>query len=87
MAGNERQLARATLSTDPRFLRAGALFTREMAIAAGLPERVAANLELAAEEAGLLIINQSFEGKRTGTFDIICEYHDGRFIAAFEDQG
>ena len=87
MAGTERQLARATLSTDPRFLRAGALFTREMAIAAGLPERVAATLELAAEEAGLLIINQSFEGKRTGTFDIICEYHDGRFIAAFEDQG
>jgi anti-sigma regulatory factor (Ser/Thr protein kinase)/GNAT superfamily N-acetyltransferase len=87
MAGNERRLARATLATDPRFLRAGALFTREMAIAAGLPERVAANLELAAEEAGLLIIDQSFEGQRTGSFDIICEYRDGRFIAAFEDQG
>jgi len=84
---NEKHIARLTLATDPRFLRAASLFVKEMAAAAGLPERVAVNLELATEEAGLLIIDQSFHGQLSGTFDIVCEYQDGRFIAAFEDKG
>jgi anti-sigma regulatory factor (Ser/Thr protein kinase)/GNAT superfamily N-acetyltransferase len=84
---NEKQIARLTLATDPRFLRAAALFVKEAAVASGLAERAAVNLELATEEAGLLIIDQSFHGQTSGTFDIVCEYQDGRFIAAFEDKG
>lgn len=87
MAGQGRQIARTTLAADPRFLRAGCKFMREMALASGLDERAAANLELAVEEAGLLIINQSFEGPEDGTFDIVIAYENGRFIAAFEDKG
>ncbi len=87
MTMQARQIARTTLASDPRFLRAGCHFMREMALAAGLDEKAAANLELAVEEAGLLIINQSFEGPEDGTFDIIIEYGNGRFIAAFEDKG
>lgn len=84
---NEKQIARLTLATDPRFLRAAAQFVKETAVAAGLAERAAVNLELATEEAGLLIIDQSFQGQASGTFDIVCEYQSGRFIAAFEDKG
>jgi anti-sigma regulatory factor (Ser/Thr protein kinase) len=87
MARTERQLARLALAADPRFLRAASLFVREMATAAGLPDKAVANLELAAEEAGHLIIDQSFRGQAGGSYDIVCEYQDGRFIAAFEDQG
>ena len=83
----ERRLARLALATDPRFLRAASAFVREMAAAAGLGEAAAANLELATEEAGLLVIDQAFEGTPGGSFDICCEYGDGRFILAFEDKG
>lgn len=82
-----RQISRLTLAADPRFLRAASLFMKETALASGLDEAAAANLELAAEEAGLLIINQSFEGIADGSFDIVCEYENGRFVAAFEDKG
>ena len=84
---NERQIARLTLAADPRLLRAASLFVKEMAAAVGLPDKAVSNLELATEEAGLLIIDQSFPGQTSGTFDIVCEYQDGRFIAAFEDKG
>lgn len=87
MSGSARQISRITLAADPRFLRAASLFMKEMALAAGLDEAAAANLELAAEEAGLLIINQSFAGISGGSFDIVCEYESGRFVAAFEDKG
>lgn len=87
MSVSARQISRITLAADQRFLRAASLFMKEMALAAGLDETAAANLELAAEEAGLLIINQSFEGIAGGTFDIVCEYESGRFVAAFEDRG
>lgn len=87
MSASARQISRITLAADQRFLRAASLFMKEMALAAGLDEAAAANLELAAEEAGLLIINQSFEGIAGGTFDIVCEYESGRFVAAFEDKG
>lgn len=82
-----KQISRTTLKADARFLRAGSQFMREMALAVGLDERVASNLELAVEEAGLLIINQSFDGVEDGTFDIVIEYENGRFAAAFEDKG
>ena len=78
---------RLTLAADPRLLRAASLFVKEMAAAVGLPDKAVSNLELATEEAGLLIIDQSFPGQTSGTFDIVCEYQDGRFIAAFEDKG
>ena len=87
MSGSARQISRITLAADQRFLRAASLFMKEMALAAGLDEAAAANLELAAEEAGLLIINQSFAGIAGGSFDIVCEYESGRFVAAFEDKG
>lgn len=87
MSGSARQISRITLAADQRFLRAASLFMKEMALAAGLDEAAAANLELAAEEAGLLIINQSFAGISGGSFDIVCEYESGRFVAAFEDKG
>lgn len=87
MGGSVRQLSRITLAADQRFLRGACLFMREMALAAGLDEAAASNLELAVEEAGLLLINQSFEGIADGQFDIICEYDSGRFVAAFEDKG
>ncbi|WP_395689881.1 ATP-binding protein, partial [Aestuariivirga sp.] len=87
MSTSARQLSRMTVTADQRFLRAACLFMKEMALAAGLDEQAAANLELATEEAGLLIINHSFEGIANGTFDIVCEYENGRFVAAFEDKG
>lgn len=87
MNRSPKQISRTTLNADPRFLRAGSQFMREMALAVGLDEKAAANLELAVEEAGLLIINQSFEGREDGTFDIVVEYENGRFVAAFEDKG
>lgn len=87
MENRANQISRITLAADPRFLRAGCHFMREMALAVGLDAKAAANLELAVEEAGLLIINQSFEGPEDGTLDIVIEYDNGRFIAAFEDKG
>lgn len=87
MTSPPRQIARITLAADARFLRAACLFMRDMALAVGLSEKAAANLELATEEAGLLIINQSFAGIAHGQFDIVAEHESGRFVAAFEDKG
>jgi anti-sigma regulatory factor (Ser/Thr protein kinase) len=79
--------ARMTLSTDARLLRAGSQFVKQIALTVGLDEKTASRLELATEEAGLLLIDQSFEGKPTGLFDVICKQRPGQFIVSFEDKG
>ena len=82
-----RSLVRLTVTTDRRMLTAVCALVRETARVAGFDERQAQRLELAAEEAGIVVIEQSFEGREDGTFDLTIDDEGARFVMAVQDMG
>lgn len=82
-----RLLARLTVNTDRKMLTAVCALVRETARCAGFDERHAQHLELAAEEAGIVVIEQSFEGRSDGAFDLTISDEGARFVIAVHDLG
>lgn len=80
-------LVSLTVNTDRRMIPAVCALVRETALAAGFDERQAQRLELAAEEAGIVIIEQSFEGRADGRYDLTISDEGARFVMAVHDMG
>ncbi|PWC52316.1 ATP-binding protein [Azospirillum sp. TSO22-1] len=80
-------LVSLTVNTDRRMIPAVCALVREAAQAAGFDERQAQRLELAAEEAAIVVIEQSFEGRADGTYDLSMSDEGARFVMAVHDLG
>ncbi|HYH36646.1 MAG TPA: ATP-binding protein [Azospirillum sp.] len=80
-------LVSLTVNTERRMIPAVCALVRETARAAGFDERQAQRLELAAEEAAIVVIEQSFEGRADGTYDLTMSDEGARFVMAVHDLG
>lgn len=87
MTDSGHPLVSLSVNTDRRMLPAVCALVRETALAIGFDERQAQRLELAAEEAGIVIIEQSFEGRSDGTYDLTISDEGARFVMAVHDMG
>ncbi len=62
-------------------------FVAAEARAAGFGDRGIYAVQLAADEAASNIIEHAYAGRSDGTFEVACEFKNGRLVITFTDQG